>query len=50
MNEEIEVQIARYKDRRNWIMRYVDPISGMYVSRSTEMANKSKTAKAAGKW
>jgi integrase len=50
MSEEIKVHVVKYPDRKNLVMRYLDPFTNKHVQRSTGTAKKSAAEKEAGKW
>ena len=49
MNEEIKVHVVDY-NRTNLYMRYVDPLTGKHIARSTGTKKKSEAIKVAAKW
>ena len=50
MSEEIKVQVCKYPDRSNLVMRYVDPLTGKQKTKSAGTADEGEAVKAAGKW
>ncbi len=40
MSETIRVHLVRFKGRENYIMRYLDPVTGKQVARSTRTAKR----------
>jgi hypothetical protein len=50
MTDTIKVHVVKYPDRANLVMRYLDPITGRQVQRSTGTANKRAAERAAGAW
>ena len=47
---EIKVSVVKYRDRKNLMMRYKDPISGVLYARTTKTTNKRDAERAAAKW
>ena len=47
---EINVTIVKYEDRKYFLMRYVDPITGKRVFRSTRTAIRREAERVAAKW
>lgn len=47
---EIRVHVVRYPNSRNLIMRYVCPMTGKQVNRSTKTSKKSEAERIAAKW
>lgn len=50
MNDQIAVHVVRYKDRPNWVMRYVDPVTGKQVTKSAKTTSKRDADRKAAKW
>ncbi|MFO0790047.1 MAG: tyrosine-type recombinase/integrase [Pirellulales bacterium] len=50
MSDEIKVHVVKYPDRKNLVMRYVDPYTGRQVQRSTGTDNEKEALKEAAKW
>lgn len=50
MIDEITVTVVQYGDRKNLMMRYVDPITGKQIARSTGETNRRKAERIAAKW
>ncbi|HCK40547.1 MAG TPA: hypothetical protein DHW22_02830, partial [Planctomycetaceae bacterium] len=50
MHEEIKVHVVEFKDRKNLVMRYLDPLTNKHVGRSTGTSKKSDAVKVAAKW
>jgi hypothetical protein len=48
--EAIKVHVTRYLDRKNLVMRYVEPENGRQVQRSTGTTNERDANRAAAKW
>ena len=47
---DIRVSIIKYPDRRHWVMRYIDPVTGKQKARSTGTTNRREADRAAAKW
>ena len=47
---EIKVTVTKYADRKYFVMRYVDPVTGKWHSRSTEATTRREAERAAAKW
>lgn len=50
MHDEIKVHVVKYPDRKNLVMRYLDPMTGKQVPRSTGTNKKREAEKVAAKW
>ena len=50
MSEEIKVNVVKYPDRTNLVMRYTDPMSGRHVTRSARTTKKREAERNAAKW
>jgi len=50
MDGQIKVHVVKFGDRPNLMMRYVDPISGKQVARSTGTSRKRDAERVAAKW
>ena len=50
MTDEIKVHVVKYPDRNNFMLRYLDPLTGKHVAKSAGTANERKALEAAGKW
>lgn len=50
MSDEIKVTVCKYPDRKNLVLRYVDPITGKQRTKSAGTTIESEAIKAAGKW
>ncbi len=50
MASEIKVQVVEYPDRKNLMMRYLDPVTGKQVCRSTGTTNRRDAERVAAKW
>lgn len=50
MNEEIKAHVVKYRDRKNLMMRYLDPFTGKHVARTTRTADSRCAMKEAAKW
>jgi integrase len=50
MSEEIKVTVCMYPDRKNLVLRYVDPITGKQKTKSAGTPRESEAIKAAGNW
>ena len=48
--EDIRVHIVKFKDRKNWMMRYLDPETGKHIARSTGTTKKKEAERVAAKW
>jgi integrase len=48
--EEIRVTVCRYGDRKNLLLRYVDPLTGKQRTKSAGTPDEATAIKAAGKW
>ena len=48
--EDIKVHVTKYPDRKNLVMRYVDPESGRQAQRSTGTTNERDANRVAAKW
>ena len=48
--EEIHVHIVKEKDRANYSMRYIDPMTGKVVKKSTGKAKRKDALMKAGEW
>ncbi len=48
--QEITVHVVKYADRENLVMRYVDPMTGKQVQRTTRTAKQRVAEKVAAKW
>ena len=46
----VQVTVIRYPDRRSFMMRYVDPVTGKHKARSTGTTNRREAERAAAKW
>ena len=49
-DNEIQVTVVRYPDRRSFMMRYIDPVTGKQKARSTATTNRREAERAAAKW
>ena len=47
---EIKVTVCYYKDRKNLVLRYIDPISNRHKTKSAKTGDEAEAIKAAGKW
>jgi len=47
---EIKVYVCEYPDRKNFVMMYVDPITGRRKSKSAKTSNKKDADKLAAQW
>ncbi len=47
---KVKVHVTKYKKEKNLVMRYVDPVSGKQIRRSTGTTNRSEASKIAGRW
>ncbi len=50
MNERIKVHVVRYKECKNLILRYRDPVTGKHCRKSSGTASIKDARKAAGTW
>ena len=50
MNNEINVVVVRYGDRKYLMMRYKDPVTGKQIARSTGTTSRKQAERAAAKW
>jgi len=50
MSEKIRVHVVKYKDCKNLILRYQNPLTGKYQRKSSGTANRKEARKEAGKW
>ena len=50
MNNDIRVHVVKYKNRKNLVMRYVDPLTGRQVSRTARTVRKRDAERLAAKW
>src|SRR5688500_14641723 len=50
MSKEIKVHVVDYGPGRNLMMRYLDPITGRHVAKTTGTRNETEALKAAAKW
>jgi len=50
MNEEIKVYVVKFQDRDNYAMKYIDPMTGKNVRRSTGTTKRKEAEKIAAKW
>lgn len=50
MSDQIKVHVVKYGNRPNLVMRYVDPLTGRQVAKSTKTAKKKDAERAAAKW
>jgi len=50
MNEEIRVHVVKYQARSNLVMRYVDPVTGKQVAKTTGTSRKREAERKAAKW
>ena len=50
MNEEIKVHVVDYGKQRNLMARYVDPMTGKHVSKSTGTRRRKEADRFAAKW
>ena len=50
MNDEIKVQVVNYGEGRNYVLRYIDPISGKQKTKTSGTRNEQEAIKAAGVW
>ena len=48
--EEIKVNVVKYPDRENLVLRYVDPMTGKTKTKSAKTSSRAKAIKEAGKW
>ena len=48
--DEISVVVVKYPDRKNLVMRYVDPVTGKQKARSTKTSSKREAERVAAKW
>lgn len=49
-NDEIRVKVVKYPDRTYLMMRYVDPITGKQIARSTRTTRRREAERIAAKW
>ena len=49
-NSEIEVRVVKYPDRKYLMMRYIDPITGKQIARSTRTTKRWEAERLAAKW
>ncbi len=47
---DIKVRVVKYPDRKNYMMRYEDPVTGQQVARSTGTAKRREADRAASLW
>ena len=47
---EIQVTVVKYPDRKYFMMRYIDPITGKQVARSTRTTRRREAERIAAKW
>src|SRR4051812_27391049 len=50
MNEEIKVHVVKYRDRKNLMMRYLDPFTAKHVAKTTRTTDPKSAMKEAAKW
>ncbi len=50
MNEEIRVHVVKYAARSNLVMRYVDPVTGKQVAKTTGTTRRREAERKAAKW
>ena len=50
MTEEIKVTVCRYPDRKNLVLRYVDPVTGKQKTKSAGTPDEAKAIGAAAVW
>ncbi len=50
MSDEIKVSVVKYPDRVNLVLRYIDPMTGKFKTKSAKTTNHREAQKAAGKW
>jgi integrase len=50
MGDEVKVTVCKYPDRKNLVLRYVDPITGQQKTKSAKTAIEADAIKEAGKW
>jgi integrase len=50
LNDQIKVRVIKYPTRENLVMRYVDPLTGKQVTRSTRTSKRREAERAAAKW
>lgn len=48
--DDIVVTVVRYGDRKNLVLRYVDPVTGKHATKSAKTSDHSEACKAAGQW
>ena len=49
MNEEIRVHVVKYAARSNLVMRYVDPVTGKQIAKTTGTSRKREAERKAAK-
>ena len=49
-DDEIKVTVTRYADRKHFVMRYMDSVTGKWHSRSTRATTRRDAERAAAKW
>ncbi len=49
-NQEIKVSVVKYPDRKFFMMRYTDPITGKHKARSTGTVVRREAERIAAKW
>ena len=47
---EIKVTVTKYADRKYFVMRYVDPVTGKRHSRTTRATTRREAERMAAKW
>ncbi|REJ66661.1 MAG: site-specific integrase [Planctomycetota bacterium] len=47
---DIKVRVVKYPDRKNYMMRYEDPVTGQQVARSTRTFKRREAERAASVW
>src|SRR5262245_46328860 len=47
---EVSVTVVRFPDRKNLMLRYIDPVTGKQKHKSAETTNKRDAERAAAKW
>ncbi len=50
MSDRIKVHVVRYRECKNLILRYKDPLTGRHVRKSSGTASMKDARKAAGRW
>ena len=47
---DIRVYVVKYPDRKNLVMRYLDPLTGKHVQRSARTSKQKEAERKAAKW